>query len=173
MSKLYFKIFEIKNWGFSAVIVSDKGLKRSFLPVKNKDEISNEFLLQENFFESEERCRDYVKFIKEYFNKEKSRFNFYIDWDNTSDFFKKVYKSCMNIPYGKTRSYSDLAKEAGNKNAARAVGNAMASNPIPIIIPCHRVLRADRSLGGFGGGLELKKNMLVHEGINIETIKDK
>jgi len=78
----------------------------------------------------------------------------------------------FKIPRGGVVSYSDLAKKTGKRNAARAVGRVMAANPFPLIIPCHRVIRADGKLGGFGGGLEMKKNLLEKEGI-LYTSKEK
>ena len=72
----------------------------------------------------------------------------------------KVYREVAKIPYGQVRSYGDIAVRAGMPGASRFVGNCMARNPYPIFIPCHRVIRGDGSLGGFGGGLDLKQKML-------------
>ena len=77
-----------------------------------------------------------------------------------SSFEQNVWKACLRIPYGETRSYLDLAKAIGNPNAARAVGGALSRNPIPLIIPCHRVISSDGGLGGFTGGLPIKKKLL-------------
>ncbi len=74
-----------------------------------------------------------------------------------------VWKACMNIPYGKTSTYAAIAEEIGSPNAVRAVGTALSANPIPIIVPCHRVVRTDGSLGGFRGGLKLKQQLLDME----------
>ncbi|MCF7811501.1 methylated-DNA--[protein]-cysteine S-methyltransferase [bacterium] len=84
-----------------------------------------------------------------------------------SDFYKKVWKELVKVPFGKTISYGELASKAGSPRAARAVGSAMANNPIPILIPCHRVITPDGRLGGFGGGLDMKRWLLKHEGIEI------
>lgn len=75
-------------------------------------------------------------------------------------FQQEVWKACALIPYGETRSYSDIAKMIGNPKAVRAVGTALSKNPIPLIIPCHRVLRSDGQLGGFAGGLDVKQALL-------------
>jgi methylated-DNA-[protein]-cysteine S-methyltransferase len=72
----------------------------------------------------------------------------------------KVYREVAKIPYGQVRSYGDIAGRAGMPGASRFIGNCMARNPYPIFIPCHRVIRGDGSLGGFGGGLDLKQKML-------------
>lgn len=84
-------------------------------------------------------------------------------------FTGRVLRACRKVPYGRTVSYSALAARVGNARAARAVASAMARNPIPLVVPCHRVIRADRSLGGFSaeGGVDLKRRMLQLEGIQI------
>ena len=80
-----------------------------------------------------------------------------------TDFMLRVWKSLLNIPYGETRSYQEIALSVGNKKASRAVGHACKQNPIPIIIPCHRVIGTNGKLTGFGGGLELKARLLELE----------
>ncbi len=78
-------------------------------------------------------------------------------------FQQQVWKELQKIPYGKTASYGEIAKRIGNPKACRAVGGANNKNPIPIIIPCHRVIGHDGSMAGFGGGIDLKKNLLQLE----------
>jgi methylated-DNA-[protein]-cysteine S-methyltransferase len=73
----------------------------------------------------------------------------------------------LKIPYGETRSYSWLAQKAGGKNKARATGVACGANPIPIIIPCHRVIKSDKTIGGYSGGPGFKKKLLQIEGVKI------
>jgi methylated-DNA-[protein]-cysteine S-methyltransferase len=75
-----------------------------------------------------------------------------------------VWQALRGIPYGQTRSYGELARQLGRANGARAVGLANGANPLPIIVPCHRVIGADGSLTGFGGGLYIKRALLAHEG---------
>ncbi|MFQ5495705.1 MAG: methylated-DNA--[protein]-cysteine S-methyltransferase [Phycisphaerae bacterium] len=89
-----------------------------------------------------------------------------IDLTGMPTFYTRVLAACRTIPYGKTASYQDLARATGNPAACRAVGGAMASNPLPLVIPCHRVLRSDGSMGGFSSprGIDLKKRMLRLEG---------
>ena len=77
-----------------------------------------------------------------------------------TDFQKKVWEALKAIPYGETRSYAQIAAAAGNPKACRAVGGANNKNPLPVIIPCHRVIGADGSLTGYGGGLEIKRFLL-------------
>ena len=78
-------------------------------------------------------------------------------------FQQAVWKACAKIPYGETRSYSDIAKMIGNPKAVRAVGTALGANPIPIVIPCHRVIGSNGKLTGFAGGLDLKRALLKLE----------
>jgi len=82
-----------------------------------------------------------------------------------TDFQQQVWRELGNIPYGETRSYGDVAKAVGRPDAVRAVGAANGANPIPILLPCHRVIGANRKLTGFRGGLEMKRKLLTIEGI--------
>ena len=82
---------------------------------------------------------------------------------NGTDFQRRVWRSLTEIPYGTTISYAELARRVGNEAAVRAVGAANGRNPIPIIVPCHRVIGSDGSLTGFGGGLDRKRWLLQHE----------
>jgi methylated-DNA-[protein]-cysteine S-methyltransferase len=82
-------------------------------------------------------------------------------------FLTAALSAARKIPYGQVRTYGWLAKAAGNPKAARAAGQAMARNPLPIIIPCHRVIAASGGLGGFGGGLEMKRRLLELEGVRL------
>jgi methylated-DNA-[protein]-cysteine S-methyltransferase len=83
-----------------------------------------------------------------------------------TDFQSNVWQALMQIPFGETRSYGDIAVMVGKPGASRAVGAANGQNPLPIVIPCHRVIGSDGGLTGFGGGLECKKFLLSHEQIN-------
>lgn len=92
---------------------------------------------------------------------------FLLDMEKLTPFTKKVLIQARKIPRGHVATYSSLARKIRSPKAARAVGTAMARNPFPIVVPCHRVVRADGTLGGFGGGLKMKKLMLRREGIKI------
>lgn len=80
----------------------------------------------------------------------------------------KVWKAIARIPFGKTRSYAQIAKAVGKPGASRAVGAACGANPLPLFIPCHRVVASNGSLGGFSGGLAIKRLLLRHEGVDLE-----
>jgi methylated-DNA-[protein]-cysteine S-methyltransferase len=102
--------------------------------------------------------------LKSYFAGEPVSFTQKLDLRGT-EFQKTVWRELLKIPYGNVRSYKWLAAQAGNPNAARAVGNALGGNKIPVIIPCHRIIESSGGLGGFGGGIELKKRLLQLEGV--------
>ncbi len=97
-----------------------------------------------------------------YFAGELTRFTLTLEHTGTA-FQKQVWQALLEIPYGETTSYGELAKRIGKPTASRAVGAANGANPLPIITPCHRVLGADNSLTGFGGGVETKRFLLAHE----------
>lgn len=86
-----------------------------------------------------------------------------LDLSGAPPFFRRVWEACRSIPPGETRSYAWLARRAGNPRAVRAAGQAMARNPLPLLIPCHRVVASDGSLHAYGGGLDLKARLLEGE----------
>jgi methylated-DNA-[protein]-cysteine S-methyltransferase len=100
--------------------------------------------------------------LDEYFAGERSEFTMPVEMDGT-DFQKEVWTALRAVPFGATVSYGDLANKIGRPKASRAVGAANHANPLPIVVPCHRVIGSDRSLTGFGGGLETKQTLLAFE----------
>ncbi len=97
--------------------------------------------------------------LGEYFAGKRKRFDLKLDFSGT-DFQKSVWAELLNIPFGETRTYGDIAKRLGNEKATRAVGAANGRNPLPIVAPCHRVIGASGELTGFGGGLDVKARLL-------------
>ena len=118
---------------------------------------------QENIKRDDDALTDPINQLNEYFSSLRSKFELKLDLV-APPYYKKVLKMVANIPYGKTASYKTIAEQTGNSKAVRAVGSANAYNPIPIIIPCHRILTYDGKLGGFGGGVETKVFLLELEG---------
>lgn len=100
-----------------------------------------------------------------YFEGRLTHFELPLDWRLSSDFRRRVLRAIARIPYGQTRSYTEMARRAGNERAVRAAGTACGSNPIPLVVPCHRVLRTGGALGGYGGGLPMKEGLLQLEGV--------
>ncbi|HVO99238.1 MAG TPA: methylated-DNA--[protein]-cysteine S-methyltransferase [Bryobacteraceae bacterium] len=103
-----------------------------------------------------------VKQLREYFDGHRADFDLPLAPEGTA-FQRTVWRSLQDIPYGETISYGELAKRVGNPKASRAVGAANGKNPIPIVIPCHRVIGANGKLTGFGGGLPIKEALLALE----------
>ena len=98
--------------------------------------------------------------LEEYFGGRRRRFDLGLDWRLTQGFGRHVLKATARIPYGALSTYRRVAAEAGSPRGSRAAGNALGSNPLPIIVPCHRVLHSDGGLGGYTGGVERKRILL-------------
>ena len=110
-----------------------------------------------------------VEQLEQYFQKDRTAFDLKLDFGGiTTSFQNEVYDHLLKIKYGHIVSYGLIAKDIGKPNMARAVGQAVGANPIPIIVPCHRVVGADGRLTGFGGGLRAKVALLTLEGIGVD-----
>ena len=101
--------------------------------------------------------------LDEYFERRRQRFEVLLDWQLSAGFRSTVLHHLPEIGYGHTASYSTVAQLAGNSKAVRAVGSACATNPLPVVVPCHRVVRADGAMGGYLGGSEAKRTLLTLE----------
>jgi methylated-DNA-[protein]-cysteine S-methyltransferase len=101
--------------------------------------------------------------LEEYFEGRREDFDVTLDWSLTTGFRRRVLQQCARIPFGATSTYKEMAIAAGSPRAFRAAGGALGSNPIPIIVPCHRVLASGGGLGGYTGGLERKRRLLSLE----------
>jgi methylated-DNA-[protein]-cysteine S-methyltransferase len=110
------------------------------------------------------RLDDPRRQLDEYFGGRRRHFEVQLDRQLSHGYRRTVLEALSEVPYGQTVSYRDLAERTGNPKASRAVGSAMATNPIPIVVPCHRVLRTGGALGGYGGGLDVKVWLLRLEG---------
>ena len=103
--------------------------------------------------------------LDEYFDGRRRDFETPIDWALVGPYARKVLTATAAIPFGEVSTYREVARKAGNPAASRAAGNALGSNPIPVVVPCHRVLRTNGTLGGYGGGLDVKELLLRLEGV--------
>ncbi len=101
--------------------------------------------------------------LREYFQNGKEEFSQKVDFPGGTDFEKRVWLTLKEIPYGETRTYKWVAEKVGSPNASRAVGQALGRNPLPIILPCHRVIESGGSLGGYSGGVNIKRRLLDME----------
>ena len=118
---------------------------------------------EQGIIQDDDALIDPINQLNEYFNSLRMKFELKLDLV-APPFYKKVLKKVATIPYGKTTSYKTIAEQTNNPKAVRAVGSANANNPLPIIIPCHRVLSYSGKLGGYGGGEEMKVFLLELEG---------
>ena len=117
-------------------------------------------------------CKNLEKLLKKYINGKEVNFKKYYDLNllNITEFEKKVYKETLKIPRGKLKTYKEIGENINSKGY-RAIGNALNKNPIPIIIPCHRVIGSNKKLTGFRGELTMKKKLLEKEGLKIKNEK--
>ncbi|MBA3302858.1 MAG: methylated-DNA--[protein]-cysteine S-methyltransferase [Actinomycetota bacterium] len=113
--------------------------------------------------EAPSRLDDARRELEEYFDGRRTRFGLPVDWQLTTGFRRQVLGATAEIPYGSTGTYTSVATAAGSARAVRAAGTALATNPVPVIVPCHRVLRSDGALGGYRGGADRKEVLLRHE----------
>lgn len=112
-----------------------------------------------------------IRQLAEYFAGRRRDFALPLDWSLTSGFNRQVLRELADgVPYGTVVGYGDLAERVGQPGAAQAVGAAMGSNPLPVVVPCHRVIESDGGLGGFGGGMETKRQLLALEGVLPEPL---
>ncbi len=167
MGKIYYSSFE-SPW-----------LKKVFVASTEKGVCMVDFLTPEKSFLKElkrrfrgeivhdDRKNENILFqLKKYLEGKLHRFDCKLDLQGTH-FQKKVWLALRRIPYGETRSYQEIARMIGHPRAFRAVGNANGANPVPLIIPCHRVIESHGGLGGFGHGLRLKKELLDFEKAHV------
>jgi methylated-DNA-[protein]-cysteine S-methyltransferase len=162
--KLYYTVLDSKI-GRILVTRTDKGLNNLLFHQPTWGKFFEELKKKKNI----ELVRDENKFSKlkkelnQYLSGKKVGFTEKLDLSSGTLFQQKVWKKMLEVPFGKTISYKKLAAMVGSPKKARAVGNACATNPVSIIVPCHRIIKSDGGLGGYGGGIELKKRLLKLE----------
>jgi methylated-DNA-[protein]-cysteine S-methyltransferase len=143
------------------IVADESGIKN----IELVGEKWQEFIEKQCIDKSPNKCYDAVKQIDEYFSGKRKNFDLQLSITGT-EFRKQVWNALINIPYGKVISYSELAEAIGNPKAVRAVGQANRHNPLPIIIPCHRVIGKDKSLVGYAGKrTDIKEKLLKLEGV--------
>lgn len=147
------------SFGIWQIDASDKGLRKIHLLAETEIPQSNA--------QSNEFSQEAVKQLGEYFEKQRQTFDLPLDWTNASAFYQQVWAALLQIPYGTTTSYTDIAKKINHQKAVRAVGLANGRNPLPLVVPCHRVIGKDGKLTGFAYGLDVKQKLLALE--NIQT----
>jgi methylated-DNA-[protein]-cysteine S-methyltransferase len=146
--------------------MTTRGLVRLAFPEESLDVFLEQLAahLSPRIVESPSSLDSLKRELDEYFAADRRRFEVPLDWTLITPFAKRVLRKTAAIPYGGHLSYAEVAAEAGSPRGARAAGNALGSNPIPIVIPCHRVLHSGGGIGGYGGGLDRKRYLLELEG---------
>jgi methylated-DNA-[protein]-cysteine S-methyltransferase len=148
-----------------------RGLVRVGLPNQDADELLVDLAdrVSPRVLEAPAELDEARRELDLYFEGRLDRFDLPLDWQLSGGFRQRVLRAIARIPYGQTRSYTEMARRAGNERAVRAAGTACGSNPIPLVVPCHRVLRVGGALGGYGGGLPMKRALLELEGVLDES----
>jgi len=169
--ELVYVIFDT-NMGQMGILGSAKGLLRTTLPQRSAQEVRQ--LLGDGINHatwSPHLFKDLIERLRIYLGGHKVTFPDELDLSQATTFQRKVWEITKLIPYGETRSYTWVAEQIGKPGAVRAVGQALARNPLPIIIPCHRVVASDGKLGGYSGGLEMKRRLLYLEAAASMQVK--
>lgn len=130
------------------------------------DELWASFTKGKDLQQSDELGTLVCQQFQEYLNGDRKQFDLQVELEGTP-FQKSVWQALQGIPYGETRSYSEIAHSIGRPKAIRAVGRANGINPLPIIYPCHRVIGKNNSLTGYAGGMDMKKQLLQIEGVGV------
>jgi methylated-DNA-[protein]-cysteine S-methyltransferase len=162
-STLYYVIFGTKA-GRVGILGTGNGLRRATLP-QDSDRVVYGLLGDKlkDASEAPERFTELIKRLQSYYSGYRTDFPDELDFSGTTAFQQAVWRAAQLIPYGETQSYAWVAARAGKPGAARAAGQALARNPLPVIVPCHRVLATGGGLGGFTGGLKMKEHLLKLE----------
>jgi methylated-DNA-[protein]-cysteine S-methyltransferase len=158
-------------FGKLTVAVTDRGLVRLAFPEEDLDAVLERLAtrISPRIVEAPAAPDPLRRELEEYFAGRRRRFELALDWTLVGPFGQRVLRAASAIPYGEVLSYTQVAAEAGSPRGSRAAGNALGSNPIPIVVPCHRVLRSGGALGGYAGGLERKRWLLELEGAMAPT----
>ncbi|MFL5906136.1 MAG: methylated-DNA--[protein]-cysteine S-methyltransferase [Solirubrobacterales bacterium] len=160
---------------FGELIVArtDRGVVKLALPKhrgsrQSVDDVLEELarLVSPRVLESPSRLDEERRELEAYFEGKRNHFDVPVDWSlTTAGFRNRALHAVARIPYGETRTYGEIAKAAGNARAFRAAGTACGSNPVPLIVPCHRVVQSGGGVGNYGGGPEMKRALLSLEGV--------
>jgi len=159
-------------FGRMLVARTDRGVVRLKLPSSRGHQVSDAQALEDlatyvspRVLEAPSRLDEERRQLEEYFEGKRDHFDLSVDWALTPEGFRnRALHAVARIPYGKTMTYAEIAKQAGNPRAFRAAGTACGRNPIPLIVPCHRVVQSGGGIGNYGGGPEMKRALLDLEG---------
>ncbi len=157
------------RWGHVGLVARGERLIASYLPDRAVEINRHIHRRWPDALEDRGALPDFRQQLFEYLDGRRTRFEVDIDLSDLPSFHRAVLTACRGIPFGQTASYAELAREVGRPRAARAVGQAMASNPLPLVIPCHRIIASDGTIGGFSSsrGVTQKERLLQHEGVSV------
>lgn len=150
-------------WGWMGVSETCKGVDAILLPKRSRRAVLAE-LDGATRTSGTALLEEAKRQVLEYLDGRRNRFDLPLDLSRGTAFQRRVWRTLERVPYGKLRSYRWVAARVGGRAYARAVGNAVGANPLPIVIPCHRIVTQDASLGGYSGGLSTKRKLLALEG---------
>jgi methylated-DNA-[protein]-cysteine S-methyltransferase len=159
--KLFYVVFKTAA-GWVGILGSATGLRRTTLPQTSKENAMAALEIHDAK-QNKRYFQDLVHRFKHYFTGHQVEFPDKLDISKATPFQRAVWQATRKIPYGQTRRYAWVARKTGKPYAARAAGQALGKNPLPIIVPCHRVIYSNGGLGGYTGGLAVKKRLLVLE----------
>jgi methylated-DNA-[protein]-cysteine S-methyltransferase len=154
------------------VAVGKRGLVRVAYPDRPADDVLADLAgqISPRVLESARSTQEVRRELEEYFEGRRQRFGVKVDLSAIQGFSRRVLQQTSRIPFGSVITYRDVATRAGSPRAVRAAGNALGANPVPIVVPCHRVVRTGGGLGGYTGGLKRKETLLELEGIPTPTV---
>jgi methylated-DNA-[protein]-cysteine S-methyltransferase len=152
--------------GELTVAATPRGLVRIAYPSNDPDYVLEELAarVSPRVLEAPAYIDEVRRELDEYFEGRRKRFDLPLDWTLTRGFYRRVLQQTARIGYGEVSTYAEMAARSGSPRAVRAAGSALGSNPMPVVVPCHRVLRTGGGLGGYGGGLDKKEFLLGLEG---------
>ena len=168
MKEIFYSSCQFPSWTIF-IAATRKGICRiSFCKKESAflEELKNTFKGDVQFKKDFKKLKKYITILESYFKKKRKKLCLPTEILSGTSFQKKVWNILKEIPFGQIRTYKYVAHKIAKPKAFRAVGNAIGKNPLPIIIPCHRVIRSDGKIGGFSGGVKFKKELLKLENIS-------
>jgi methylated-DNA-[protein]-cysteine S-methyltransferase len=154
-------------FGELVLAATPRGLVRLAFQVEDPDEVLEDLArrVSPRVLEAPARLDEVRRELDLYFEGRLREFELPLDWRLTQGFRRRVLRATARVPYGRTSTYTEMATKAGSPRAFRAAGTALGANPLPIVVPCHRILHSGGGLGGYGGGLDMKRRLLQIEGV--------
>jgi methylated-DNA-[protein]-cysteine S-methyltransferase len=167
--------FTIARSDFGGIVLVARNKRLIGLDIVSDDQLYLRKSLLARYPDAKERPESFkvlLRTLDRYFKGDRVDFEIALDMDDLGIFTRAVLAEVSKVPYGQTATYSAVGGAIGSPHAPRAVGQALKRNPVPIIVPCHRVVRADGSLGGFSMGLEMKVRLLSIEGVRLNKSRN-